>query len=69
MEDVEKLLERVEHKKPAPPEEQPEVPTQTGEVHIREEQLEKPSQVENSTIQEMFRVMTVSYTHLSLILL
>ena len=72
VENVETLLNPVEHKQPAPPEEQPEIPTQTGEINVREEWLEppeRPSRAENGNIQEMLRIMmkkmeAVSYTHL-----
>ena len=53
VEDVEMLLPPAEPKQPAQPEIQPEIPTQTGEVNVREEQLEKPTRTENVAIQEM----------------
>ena len=51
VEDVERLLPPVLSKLPARPKEQPEMPTQTGEINFREERLEqpkKPSQTENT---------------------
>ena len=53
----EELLPPVLSKQPVQPEERPELPTQIGEVNVRKEQLEKPSQAENATMQEMFRVI------------
>ena len=44
MEDVEEILERVEHNKPAPPEKQPEVPTQTGDVHVQDQEKSKTTE-------------------------
>ena len=53
VEDVEKILERVEHKQPAPPEKQPEVPTQTGDVDVPEKEKEKSKTMEEK-VMEMF---------------
>ena len=53
IEDPEVLLNPVEPKQPAPPEEQPEVTTQTGEVNVPEKR--KLSQPEEMATQEMFR--------------
>ena len=46
---------------PAPPEEQPEVPTQTGEVHVQDKEIEKSKTTENSKmdkLMEMFLKMS-----------
>ena len=55
--DVERSLPPVLSKQPAQPEEQPEMPTQTGEVNVRKEQLEKSTRTEDGNIQEMIRAM------------
>ena len=60
VEDVEEILERVERKKPAPPEEQPEIHTQTGDVHVQDKEVEKPKTTEESKmdkLMEMFMQM------------
>ena len=57
VEDIEVLVTPVEHKQPAPPEEQPEVPKQTGDVNVPEKEKEKSKTMEDSKmdkIMEMF---------------
>ena len=60
VEDVERLLPLVEPKQPAPPKEQPEVPTQTGDINVPEKEIEKYKTTEDSKmdkIMEMFLQM------------
>ena len=51
----------MEHKQPATPEEQPEIPTQTGDVHVRDKEVEKSRTTEEDTmnkLMEMFMQMS-----------
>ena len=57
VEDVEMMLPPIEPTKPMLQKEQPEVPTQTGDVNIPEKQVEKSTRTENGDMQEMFRLM------------
>ena len=54
VEDVEKMLERVEHKQPEPPEEQPEIHTQTGDVNVQDQ--EKSKTTENPILEKMMEM-------------
>ena len=60
VEDVERLLPPVLSKQPAQPEEQPEIPTQTGDINVPEKEAEKYKTTEDSKmdkIMEMFLQM------------
>ena len=54
IEDIEVLVTPVEHKQPAPPEEQPEVPTQTGDVNVPEK--EKSKTMEDSKMDKIMEM-------------
>ena len=65
MEDVEKILERVEHKQPATPAEQPEIPTQTGDVHVQDKEVEKSRTIEESTMNKMMEMFLREFKSIS----
>ena len=61
VEDVEMTLPPAELKQPAQPKEQPEMPTQTGDVNVPEKDMEKSKTMEDSKmdkIMEMFLQMS-----------
>ena len=61
VENIEVLVAPVEQKQPAPPEEQPEVPTETVEVNVPEREKEK-SNTNGDT--KMDRVLELSLIHI-----
>ena len=46
----------MENKQPAPPEEQPEIPTQTGDVHIQDKEIERSKTTEESKIDKLMEM-------------
>ena len=56
MEDLEVLVTPVKHKQPAPPEEQPEVPTQTGDINVPDKEVEKSKTTEETKMDKLMEM-------------
>ena len=46
----------MKHKQPAPPEEQPEVPTQTGDINVPDKEIEKTEPTEGSKMEKLMEM-------------